>query len=115
MRWEQMKRTEITDMIARKYKKNHPDNPLSRSIIAEVVELFVGVIEDTLLEYGEFSLTNLFRLYTYKSKRTKGYNGFEGEYITYEPRYTLKIKTSHIFREKLNAKENKIDRSTAKQ
>lgn len=110
-----MKRTEITDIIARKYKKNHPDNPLARSNIAEVVDLFIGVIEDSLIEYGEFSLTNLFRLYTFKSKRTKGYNGFKGEAITYEPRYTLKAKTSKIFRERLNAKENKIDRSTAKQ
>lgn len=106
-----MKRTEITDIIARKYKKNHPDNPLARSIIAEVVDLFVGVIEESLLEYGEFSLTNLFRLYTFKSKRTKGYNGFKGEPITYEPRYTLKVKTSNIFRDKLNAKENKSNNS----
>lgn len=101
-----MKRTEITDIIARKYKKKHPDNPLARSIIAEVVDLFVGVIEDTLLEYGEFTLTNLFKLYRFKSKRTKGYNGFQGEHITYEPKYTLKVKASNIFREKLNAKDN---------
>ena len=107
-----MKRTEITDIIARKYKKNHPDNPLARSIIAEVVDLFIGVIEDSLIEYGEFTLTNLFRLYKHKSKRTKGYNGFKGEAITYEPRYTLKVKTSNIFRERLNARDNKADNST---
>lgn len=107
-----MKKTEIVDVIARKYKLIHPDRPLPRSDISEIVNLFVGVIEDTLLEYGEFSLTNLFRLYTYKSKRTKGYNGFEGEYITYEPRYTLKIKTSNIFREKLNAKDKKTNNCT---
>lgn len=107
-----MKRTEITDIIARKYKKNHPDNPLARSIIAEVVDLFIGVIEDSLIEYGEFTLTNLFRLYKHKSKRTKGYNGFKGEAITYEPRYTLKVKTSNIFRGRLNARDNKADNST---
>lgn len=107
-----MKRTEITDIIARKYKKKHPDNPLARSIIAEVVDLFIGVIEDSLIEYGEFTLTNLFRLYTHKSKRTKGYNGFKGEAITYEPKYTLKVKTSNIFRERLNARDNKADNST---
>jgi len=110
-----MKKTEITDIIARKYKKNHPDNPLARSIIAEVVDLFVGVIEESLLEYGEFSLTNLFRLYTFKSKRTKGYNGFQGEYITYEPKYALKIKTSKIFRERLNDRDNKADNSARKE
>ena len=55
-----MKRTEITDMIARKYKKNHPDNPLSRSIIAEVLDLFVGIVEDSLIEFGEFTISNLF-------------------------------------------------------
>lgn len=107
-----MKKTEITDIIARKYKNNHPDNPLARSIIAEVVDLFIGVIEDSLIDYGEFTLTNLFRLYKHKSKRTKGYNGFKGEAITYEPRYNLKVKTSNGFREKLNAKENKSDNST---
>lgn len=107
-----MKKTEITDIIARKYKKTHPDNPLARSIIAEVVDLFIGVIEDSLIEYGEFALTNLFRLYKHKSKRTKGYNGFKGEAITYEPRYTLKVKTSNIFRERLNARDNKADNST---
>ena len=110
-----MKRTEITDIIARKYKKNHPDNPLSRSIIAEVVDLFIGVIENSLIDYGEFTLTNLFRLYTHKSKRTKGYNGFKGEAITYEPKYMLKVKTSNIFREILNAKDNKADNSTGKE
>lgn len=107
-----MKRTEITDIIARRYKRNHPDNPLSRSIIAEIVDLFIGIIEESLLEYGEFTLTNLFRLFTHKSKRTKGYNGFKGEAITYEPRYTLKVKTSNIFRERLNAKDKKTDNST---
>ena len=107
-----MKRTEITDIIARKYKKNHPDNPLARSIIAEVVDLFIGVIENSLIDYGEFTLTNLFRLYTHKSKRTKGYNGFKGEAITYEPKYMLKVKTSNIFREILNAKDNKSNYST---
>lgn len=107
-----MKRTEITDIIARKYKRKHPDNPLARSNIAEVVDLFIGVIEDSLIEFGEFTLSNLFRLYTYKSKRTKGYNGFKGEPITYEPRYTLKVKTSNIFRERLNAKDKKTDNST---
>ena len=108
-----MKRTEITDIIARKYKRNHPDNPLARSNIAEVVDLFIGVIEDSLIDYGEFMLSNLFRLYTHKSKRTKGYDGFRGEPITYEPRYTLKVHTSNILRDKLNAKENKSDNSTA--
>ena len=110
-----MKRTEITDIIARKYKSNHPNNPLARPIIAEVVDLFIGVIEDSLIEYGEFTLTNLFRLYKHKSKRTKGYNGFKGEAITYEPRYSLKVKTSNSFREKLNAKENKSDNGTGKE
>lgn len=100
-----MKKTEITDIIARKYKLNHPDSPLPRDIITEIVTLFVGVIEQSLLEYGEFTLSNLFRLYTHKSKRTKGYNGFKGEAITYEPRYTLKVKTSNNFRERLNAKD----------
>lgn len=107
-----MKKTEITDIIARKYKKNHPDDPLARSIIAEVVDLFIGIMEDALLEYGEFTLSNLFRLYTHKSKRTKGYNGFKGESVTYEPRFTLKVKTSNTFRDKLNAKENKSNNRT---
>jgi len=107
-----MKRTEITDIIARKYKKNHPDNPLARSIIAEVVDLFVGIIEDSLIEFGEFALSNLFRLYTFKSKRNKGFNGFTGEYISYEPSYNLKVHASKQLRSKLNiAKENKTNNS----
>ena len=84
----------------------------ARSIISEVLDLFVGIVEDSLIEFGEFTISNLFKLYVFKSKRNKGFNGFTGEHISYEPSYNLKVHASKQLRGKLNiAKENKSNNS----
>lgn len=97
-----MKRTEITDMIARRYKAKHPDNPLSRGVLAEVVDIFIGIIRDCLLDYGEFGINNLFVLAVKQSKRTRGYDMVRKQEIEITPKKSLKVKTSRALKELLN-------------
>lgn len=97
-----MKRTEITDMLARRYKANHPDKPLSRTVLAEVVDIFIEIIKDCLVDYGEFGINNLFSLAVKQSKRTRGYDIVNQKEIEFTPKKTLKVKTSKMLKELLN-------------
>ena len=97
-----MKRTEITDLIARKYKAKHPDKPLPRAVLAEVVDLFFEIIKDCLVEYGEFGINNLFVLTVKQSKRTRGYDMVRQKEIEITPKKSLKVKTSRALKDLLN-------------
>lgn len=97
-----MKRTEITDILARRYKAKHPDNPLSRAVLAEVVDIFIEIIKDCLVDYGEFGINNLFTLAVKQSKRTRGYDIVHRKEIEITPKKTLKVKTSKALKESLN-------------
>lgn len=97
-----MKRTEITDMLARRYKAKHPDKPLSRGVLAEVVDIFIEIIKDCLVNYGEFGINNLFVLAVKQSKRTRGYDIVRKKEIEITPKKSLKVKTSKALKDLLN-------------
>lgn len=97
-----MKRTEITDILARRYKAKHPDSPLSRAVLAEIVDIFIEIIRDSLVDYGEFGINNLFSLAVKQSKRTRGYDMFRQKEIEITPKKTLKVKTSKALKDLLN-------------
>lgn len=97
-----MKRTEITDILARRYKAKHPDSPLSRAVLAEIVDIFIEIIRDSLVNYGEFGINNLFSLAVKQSKRTRGYDIVNRKELEIVPKKTLKIKTSKMLKDLLN-------------
>ena len=97
-----MKRTEITDMLARRYKVKHPNSPLTRNVLAEVVDIFIEIIKDCLVDYGEFGINNLFSLSVKQSKRTRGYDMVRQKEIEITPKKALKVKTSKALKDLLN-------------
>ena len=99
-----MKRTEITDILARRYKAIHPDKPLSRTVFAEVVNIFIEIIRDCLVDYGEFGINNLFSLAVKQSKRTRAYDIIRQKEIEITPQKSLKVKTSKALKDLLNGR-----------
>lgn len=97
-----MKRTEITDILARRYKAKHPDKPLSRTVLSEVVDILIEIIKDCLVDYGEFGINNLFTLAVKQSKRTRGYDMVRQKEIEITPKKALKVKTSKALKDLLN-------------
>lgn len=100
-----MKRTEITDILARRYKAKHPDKPLSRAVLAEVVDIFIEIIRECLVDYGEFGINNMFSLAVKQSKRTRGYDIVRQQEIEITPKKSLKVKTSRALRDLLNGEQ----------
>lgn len=89
-------------MLARRYKAKHPDKPLPRAVLAEVVDIFIEIIKDCLVDYGEFGINNLFSLAVKQSKRTRGYDMVRQREIEITPKNTLKVKTSRALKDLLN-------------
>ncbi|MCA1025689.1 HU family DNA-binding protein [Cytobacillus kochii] len=67
-----------------------------------LLDKFVAVIEEGLVDYGEFPLGKLGKLVVKESAARKGRNPQTGEEIEIAARNNLKVKPSAHIKEKLN-------------